>query len=194
MLNEQGDIRAVSSSSYRGALEKARKLTPDVVLLDVGLRSRNSLRVLEAIKKQHPHTEVVIMDLIPARSEVAEYVKAGVSGFISKNATQDDFLRSIRSVAKGVKVLPPTMADSLFSQIVERAIERGTVDQVIAAVKLSNKEHVVISLLAQGRSVVSIALEQKVAVYTVKGHVRDIMDKLALHTRLELASTGLRKA
>ncbi len=188
MLNQQEDISAVSSAGNRGALEKAKKLVPDVVLLDKGLRSLSSLKVLESIKKLSSRIEVVVMDLIPARIEVVEFVKAGVSGFISRDATLGDLLHAIRSVVKGVKVLPPTTANSLFSQIVERAIREGTVDRVIAAVKLSRREQDVVSLLAEGKSIAKISLKLKVAVYTVKSDIHNILDKLALHTRLELAS------
>jgi len=193
MLNEQEDIRAVSSAGNRSALEKAKRLVPDVVLLDLGLKSQNSLKVLESIKKQCPRTEVVVMDLIPAHSDVVEFVKAGVSGFIPKDATLDDFLDTIRSVVKGVKILPPTMADSLFSQIVENAIQGGTVDRVIAAVKLTKREQEVICLLAKGKRITEVSPKLKIAVFTVKGHVRNILDKLALHTRLELATFALPK-
>jgi DNA-binding NarL/FixJ family response regulator len=167
---------------------KANKLVPDVVLLDLGLKSHNSLKVLESIKKQFSRTEVIVMDLIPANADVAAFVKAGVSGFISKDTTLDNVLHTIRSVVKGVKILPPTMADSLFSQIVEHAIQGGTVDRVIAAVKLTKREQDVICLLAEGKSITEISLKLKVAVFTVKSHIRNILDKLALHTRLELAT------
>jgi len=188
MLNEQQDIRAVSSAGNRSAVEKAKELVPDVVLLDLGLKSHNSLKVLESIKKQYPRAEVVVMDLIPAHSDVVEFVKAGVSGFIPKDATLDDFLYAIRSVVKGVKILPPTMADSLFSQIVESAIQEGKVERVIDAVKLTKREQEVVNLLAEGKGITAISLKLKVAVFTVKAHIRSILDKLALHTRLELAS------
>ena len=188
MLNEQEDISAVSSVGNRSALEKAKKLIPDVVLLDAGLKSLSSLKVLELIKKGYPRTEVIVMDLIPAHSEVVEFVKAGVAGFISKDATIDVFLNTIRSVVKGVKVLPPTMADSLFSQIVERSIQGGTVDRVIDAVKLTKQEQDVISLMAKGKSITEIARKLKVAVFAVKNNIRNISDKLALHSRLDLAN------
>jgi DNA-binding NarL/FixJ family response regulator len=87
-----------------------------------------------------------------------------------------------------VKILPPTMADSLFSRIVENAIQGGTADQVIAAVKLTKQEQDVISLLAEGKSITEVSLNLKVAVYIIKSHIRNILDKLALHTRLELAA------
>jgi DNA-binding NarL/FixJ family response regulator len=190
LLNEQEDFKVVSCSGNRGALEKAKKLSPDVVLLDVGLKSNDSLKVLESIRKQHPRTEVVVMDLIPSHSEVIEFVNAGVSGFIPKDASLDEFLSTIRAVVKGVKVLPPTMADSLLSHIVEHAIQGGTVDRVIAAIKLTQREQTVIDLLAQGKSIRQTSLRLKVATFTVKNHVRCILDKLALHTRLELATSA----
>ncbi len=188
MLNDQEDIRAVSTAGNRSALEKAKKLVPDVVLLDLGLKSSNSLKVLESIRKRYPRTEVIVMDLIPAHSEMVDLVKAGVSGFVAKDATLDDFLSTIRAVVKGVKILPPTMADSLFSRIVEHAIQGGTVDRVISASKLTKREQDVVCLLAEGKSIPEISRKLKVAVFTVKSHIRNILDKLALHTRLELAS------
>lgn len=188
MLNEQEDIIAVSSAGNKSALDKARKLEPDVVLLDLGLRSQNSLKVLESIKTRYPHTEVVVMDLIPSHSDVVAFVKAGVSGFVPKDTTLDGFLDTIRSVVKGVKVLPPTMADSIFSEIVRSAIQDGTVDKVIEAVKLTKPEQDVLHLLSAGKSTPEISRKLKMAAFTVNGHIRKIMDKLALHTRLELAA------
>jgi DNA-binding NarL/FixJ family response regulator len=188
LLNEQKDIWAVSSPGNKSALEKAKKLLPDVVLLDLGLKSNNSLKVLESIKKQHPLTEVVVMDLIPVHLEVIEFVKAGVSGFILKDATLDEFLHTIRSVVKGVKILPPTITDSLFSQIVERALQSGNIDEVMSTLKMTSQEQNVISHIATGKSNMEIANALNVAVHTIENHIRNILDKLALHTRLELAT------
>lgn len=190
MLNEQEDITVVASAGNSGALAKAKKLVPNVVLLDLGLKSYNSLKVLEKIKKMYPSTEVIVMDLLPAHSELVEYIKAGISGYIPKNATVDQFLHTIRSVVKGVKILPATITASLFSQIVENAIQGGEVERVISAVKFTKREQEVIFLLAQGKSFSQISARLKVAVFTVKSHNRNILDKLALHTRLELADVA----
>jgi len=191
MLNEQPDIRAVSSSGNGDAFEKAKKLKPQVVLLDLGLRSQNSLRIAETIKKEFPKAEIVVMDLIPTQAEVAEFVQVGVSGFILKDATIDDFLHTIRTVAKGKKVLPPSLTDSLFSHIVEYAVKSGKADRLMKAVKLTQREHQVVNLIARGMSNKEIAKELYIAVHTVKSHVHNILEKLALHTRLELASFAL---
>jgi DNA-binding NarL/FixJ family response regulator len=188
MLNEQEDIRALCASGNGDAFEKAEKLKPHVVLLDLGLKNQNSLKVVGQIKKKFPGTEVIVMDLIPVHSDVVEFVQAGVSGFILKDATLDDFLQTIRSVAKGAKVLPPPLTDSLFSHIVEHAVQTGKVDQLIDSVRMTRREQDVIDLIALGSSNKEIATELNIAVHTVKSHVHHILEKLALHTRLELAS------
>ena len=124
MLNAEEDIKVLSSSGNGDALEKAKMLVPDVVLLDLGLKNQNSLTIVGAIKNQFPATNVVVMDLIPAHAEVVEFVKAGVAGFILKDATLQDFLRTIRSVAKGAKVLPPDDRIAFFSDRGARASRR----------------------------------------------------------------------
>ena len=191
MLNEQLDIRAVSSSGNGDALEKAKKLKPQVVLLDLGLRSQNSLRIAELIKKDFPKAQIVVMDLMPAQSEVVEFVQAGVSGFILKDATIDDFLNTIRSVADGKKVLPPSLTDSLFSHIVEYAVQSGKADRLMKAVRLTRREHEVVDLIARGMSNKEIANELHIVVHTIKSHVHNTLEKLPLHTRLVLASFAL---
>jgi DNA-binding NarL/FixJ family response regulator len=188
MLNAEADIKVTSSSGNGDAFEKAGILEPDVVLLDLGLKNQNSLNVVKVIKRQFPKTHVVVMDLVPAHAEVVEFVKAGVAGFILKDATLNDFLHTIRSVVKGAKVLPPPMTGSLFSQIVEHAIQGGKIDKLISAVKMTSREQEVISLIAAGKSNKEIAGELNIAIFTVKSHVHNILEKLALHTRLELAT------
>lgn len=188
MLNAEADIKVISSSGNGDALEKAKLLEPDVVLLDLGLKNQNSLTVVGQIKNRFPKTHVVVMDLIPAHAEVVEFVKAGVAGFILKDATLQDFLHTIRSVAKGAKVLPQPMTDSLFSQIVEHALQGGKMDQVMSAVKLTSREQDVIGHITAGKSNKEIAHELNIAVHTVKSHVHNVLEKLALHTRLELAT------
>jgi DNA-binding NarL/FixJ family response regulator len=85
-------------------------------------------------------------------------------------------------------VLPPTMTGSLFSQIVEHALQGGQMNKLISAVRMTSREQDVIGHIAAGKSNKEIASELNIAVYTVKSHVHNILEKLALHTRLELAT------
>ncbi len=188
MLNAEEDIRVIPAPPNNHIHEIIHKVAPDVVLLDLGLRNQNSLTVVGSIRTQYPQTHVVVMDLVPAHADVVEFVKAGVAGFILKDATLHDFLHTIRSVVKGAKILPPLMTGSLFSQIVEHALQGGNMNRVISAVKMTSREQDVIGHIAAGKSNKEIASELNIAVYTVKSHVHNILEKLALHTRLELAT------
>ena len=188
MLNEQHDIEVVAAFGNGGnAVLKVQQLKPQVLLLDLGLRSENSLRVVELVRQECPETKVVVMDLLPLQEDIVGFVEAGVSGFILKDATFDDFLRTIRAIATGASVLPATLTGSLFSQIVEQAIKEGKA-KLIDSVRMTKREREVIELITQGLSNKEIAQKLNLATHTVKSHVHNILEKLALHTRLEVAA------
>jgi DNA-binding NarL/FixJ family response regulator len=109
-----------------------------------------------------------------------------------KDATFEDLVRVIRSVAAGTKVLPPQMTSTLFSQIAKEAINANEFS-AIDAVRMTARERQVIELIAEGLSNKEIAARLEIAAHTVKSHVRNIMEKLALHTRLQIAAYSNRQ-
>jgi two-component system NarL family response regulator len=186
MLNELPDVKVVlAATSLESSMLK--ETNPRVVLLDVGLQDRNSLRLAETVKKEMAEARVIVMDLLPVHEEIAEFVNAGVAGFILKDATFEDFVGTIRSVAEGARVLPATMTGTLFSQIAKVAVSRGR-EAALAAVRMTQRESEVIALIAVGLSNKEIAQRLGIATDTVKSHVRNIMEKLALHSRLQIAA------
>ena len=189
MLNEQPDIEVVAAfgNGKDAVLEATRELNPQIILLDLGLKGKNSLRLVESVKKEYSTVKLIVMDLIPVQADMIEFVKAGVSGFILKDATFNDFAGTIRSVASGTSVLPPSLTGSLFSQIIERVTGEEKAS-LIDAVRMTKREREVIDLIAEGLSNKEIAQRLSIATYTVKSHVHNILDKLALHTRLQVAS------
>ncbi len=188
ILKPHKDIIVLAASGDGvNTLLKIQQLKPNVVLLDLGLRSQNSLHVVEIVKKDFPKAKIIVMDLAPVQSDVLQYVKAGANGFILKDASLNDFLVTIRAVAEGSTVLPPLLVNSLFSQIVEHAIKEGDIT-LKEAVQMTKREREVISLLSEGMSNREIGQNIKISTYTVKSHIHNIMEKLALHTRLELAN------
>jgi DNA-binding NarL/FixJ family response regulator len=189
MLNEQPDIEVVAAfgNGKEAVLRGTQELKPQIVLVDLGLKGQNSLQLVELIKRVSSEIKVIAMDLIPVEADVVEFVRGGVSGFILKDATFDDFVRTIRSVAAGASVLPPTLTGSLFSQIIERVAGEGKVS-LIESVRMTKREREVIELIAEGLSNKEIAQQLNIATYTVKSHVHNILEKLALHTRLQVAS------
>jgi len=190
MLGKLKDFRVLAADSADPKVLASSN--PNVVLLDVGLRDEDSLRVAAAIKATVPDAKIIVMDLIPVNEEIVEYVNAGVSGFVLKDATFDEFVATIRSVAAGQKVLPPRMTESLFSQIAKDGTGRGS-EQTLDAVRMTRREREVIELIGEGLSNKEIASRLNIATHTVKSHVRNVMEKLALHTRLQIAAYSHRE-
>lgn len=186
LLSQLPDLKVVAGTS-RADAAMLRATRPQVVLLDLGLGHGNSLRVAEEVKKEFPETKIILMDLLPVHEDIVEFVNVGVSGFIMKDATLEDLVNTIRSVAQGAHVLPPQMTSTLFSQIAKDAIVRGRPD-TLDAVRMTPREREVIDLIAEGLSNKEIATRLNIATDTVKSHVRNVMEKLMLHTRLQIAA------
>ena len=186
MLDDFEDVRVVFSANVIDA-RKLKEASPRVLLLDVGLEDENCLRLAELVRREMTSTHVIVMDLLPAHEEVAQFVNAGVAGFILKDATLEDFVTTVRTVARGERVLPTRMTGTLFSQIARVALERGEAN-ALEAVRMTQREREVIANIAIGMSNKEIAQEMNIATDTVKSHVRNVMDKLALHSRLQIAA------
>ena len=186
MLNELPDVKVVlAATSFEAGMLK--ETNPRVVLIDVGLQDKNSLRLAETVQKEMADCRVIVMDLLPVHEEIAEFVNAGVAGFILKDATFEDFVGTIRSVANGGRVLPARMTGTLFSQIARTAVHRGATE-ALESVRMTHREREVIALIAAGLSNKEIANRLNIANDTVKSHVRNVMDKLALHSRLQISA------
>ncbi len=187
LLARSADLKVVAGGADAGSVI-GNRIHPTVILLDLGLRNGDSLRVVHRVKEEFPESKVVVMDLMPAQEEIVEFVNAGVAGFIMKDATLDDLVSTIRRVAQGAHVLPPEMTGSLFSEIARVAVARGQPAVALEAVRMTVREREVIELISEGCSNKEIASRLHIATHTVKSHVRNIMEKLTLHTRLQIAA------
>jgi DNA-binding NarL/FixJ family response regulator len=193
MLKKERDIDVVAASGNRtNTVLKINRLKPNVILLDLGLRNLNSLHVVESAKKEFPRTKVIVMDLAPVPADIMQYVKAGASGFILKDTSPDDFLTTIRAVSEGKKVLLPSLSTSLFSQIVEHAVKTGG-PKLREAFRMTKHELDVIVLIGGGMTNREIGQKLHISVPAVRSYVHNTMEKLALHTRLEVANYSFRE-
>ena len=185
MLSGVPDLLVVAAAVADPAFMEHTR--PDVVLLDVGLADDDSLTVATALAKRFPAARIIVMDLLPVSDDIVQFVNAGVCGFMLKDATFDEFVATIRSVAAGDKVLPPRMTQSLFAQIAA-LIDTSSPARIIEDVRMTKREREVIELIGEGLGNKEIAQRLNIASHTVKSHVRNVMDKLALHTRLQIAA------
>jgi len=188
LIREQPGFHVLAASAnIIEALQKVRDAKPRIVLVDFGLQNHDSLRLTATLRGEVPEAKVIVMGLLPLHEDVADFVRAGASGFVMKDASLDEFLGTIRAVAGGTDVLPTQLTGSLFSQIAQRAIEGGK-SPVLEAVRLTQRERQVVELIGEGLSNKEIAARLHVAIHTVKSHVHNVLEKLALHTRLEVAA------
>src|SRR5674476_1428846 len=138
ILKKQNDMHVVATvGNGENILVMMDKLKQNIVLLDLGLRNQNSLQIVKLTKQDFPETKIIVMDLIALQADVFEFVQAGVSGFILKDASIADFLKTIRSVYQGLQVLPPNLTGSLFSQIVEHAINGSKPSVILSLIHIS---------------------------------------------------------
>jgi len=169
------------------ALRHVREARPDVVLLDFGLEDHDSLGLTTMVRTEVPSARIIVMGLGPLQEDVADFVRAGASGFIMLDASFEDFFATIRAVAGGAEVLPPALTNSLFSQIAKN-VPLADRTRVMETVRLTQRERQVIDLLGEGLSNKEIAIRLHIAVHTVKSHVHNVLEKLSLHSRLEVAA------
>jgi len=188
IINDQPDLKIVAASERNhDTLMQARRLKPHVVLIDLGLKSGNGLQIVSTLTKELPQTKVIGMGLIPTQLDIVEFVEAGAAGFVLKQATVAEVLETIRSVVRGENIIPPLLTESLFTHVVNLAVRRGKANLPVA-VQMTKREREIIALIAEGMSNKEIAQRLNLSTYTVKSHIHNILEKMALHSRLEIAT------
>jgi DNA-binding NarL/FixJ family response regulator len=188
LIDAQEDLRVVGSiGGGQDVLAKVQAAKPRVVLMDLGLRNGNGLRIASAVKRALPSSRVIVMGLIPSQEEIIEFVEAGAAGFLLKDASIVEVLGTIRSVAHGAKILPPPLTGMLFTHVVDQALKNSP-RSLAGAVIMTRREREVIVLVAEGLSNKEIAARLSLSTFTVKSHIHNILEKLALHSRLQIAA------
>ena len=196
LLNAEEGVTVISAEATLSItmLEAER---PDVVLVEAGDTEVISLRAAVTTRRVLPDASVVITDLVPENEDIADFVKAGVAGFVLKEATVDDLVDTVRSVAAGAHVLPDELTTSLFVQIAAGGIvlDGERPDGRIAAkltLDLTIREREIVALIGEGLGNKEIAARLCITTHTVKTHVRNAMEKTGLHTRVLLAVSANR--
>lgn len=191
LLKKQSDMRIIANVvNAENIMEQIDTLKPDIVLLDLGFSGQSSLQLVKQIMAQFKEAKIIGMNLIEFQTDVLEFIQAGVSGFILKEADAIHFIKAIKKVNKGLKVLPPPLTGTLFSQIneIEKTGKKTILNHLI---RMTTREKQVIKLISDGLTNKEIAQKLNVAVYTAKSHVHNILEKLSLSTRAQIAKYAL---
>jgi DNA-binding NarL/FixJ family response regulator len=188
ILDRQPDLAVVAvAQDASTALLLVPETRPRVVLVDAVLGDHDSHLLVEDILEVAPEARIIVMDLLPVPEDVMDFIRRGASGFVVKDATVDELVHAIRSVARGTEVLPPVLTDTLLSYIAHLAAGRPAAG-TRRAVRMTAREREIIDLIADGLSNKEIAQQVHLTTHTVKSHVHNILEKLALHSRLQLAA------
>ena len=192
LLAEQEDVTVVAATHDTATgLSRLVELTPHIVLVDCRMVNGHTREFVETMRKSAPQAKVVVMDLVPSPEDVIEFVQAGANGFVMKDASVDDLVSTIRSVALGADVVPPSLTGTLLTHIAQQAAMRR-LPGVAEAVRMTKREQEIVNLIAEGSSNKEIAQRLSIATYTVKSHVHNILEKLALNSRLQIAAYSRR--
>jgi DNA-binding NarL/FixJ family response regulator len=193
VLAQEADIDVIGEASDGAeAVDKAAELAPDIVLMDVRMPKRGGIDACTAIKDVVPSAKIVMLTISDEEADLYDAIKAGASGYLLKEISIDEVATAIRAVSGGQSLISPSMASKLlteFASMIKRSDER----QQVPAPKLTDRELEVLRLVARGLNNRSIAEELFISENTVKNHIRNILEKLQLHSRMEAVVYAVRE-
>jgi two-component system NarL family response regulator len=191
LLGVEPDIDVVGEAGDGvSAVELVVETMPDIVLLDVRMPKRSGLEACMGIKELAPSTRIIMLTVSDEEGDLYEAVKNGASGYLLKDSSIDEVAQAIRVVAEGQSLISPSMAAKLideFKEISRSDRESGS------APRLTDRELEVLRLVAKGLNNREVAKQLFISENTVKNHVRNILDKLQLHSRMEAVMYAVRE-
>jgi DNA-binding NarL/FixJ family response regulator len=193
VLESEPGIEVVGEAEDGEAVVQAvEELAPDVVLMDVRMPKLSGIEATKAIAESAPTTRIVMLTVSDEEEDLYEAIKAGAAGYLLKEISIEGVAEAIRSVVSGQSLITPSMASKLlaeFSNLSKKAEAR----QAVPTPQLTSRELEVLKLVAQGMSNKEIAAELYISENTVKNHVRNILEKLHLHSRMEAVVYAVRE-
>jgi DNA-binding NarL/FixJ family response regulator len=193
VLGQENDIEVVGEAGDgTEAVELASSLLPDIVLMDVRMPRRSGIEACTAIKDVVPSAKIVMLTISDDEADLYDAIKAGASGYLLKEISIDEVAAAIRSVAGGQSLISPSMASKLLTEFATM-IKKGDERQQVPAPRLTDRELEVLKLVAKGLNNRDIAKELFISENTVKNHIRNILEKLQLHSRMEAVVYAVRE-
>jgi DNA-binding NarL/FixJ family response regulator len=191
LLNAEPDIEVVGEAGDGvAATELAASTAPDVILMDVRMPKRSGIEACIAIKEVTPSVSIIMLTVSDEEADLYDAIRNGASGYLLKSSSIDEVAQAVRVVAEGQSLISPSMAMKLIDEFTK--ISRSEQQQVVPT-ELTKREIEVLKLVAQGLNNREIGRRLFISENTVKNHVRNILEKLHLHSRMDAAMYALRK-
>jgi DNA-binding NarL/FixJ family response regulator len=172
------------------ATELAAVTAPDVILMDVRMPKRSGIEACVTIKEVAPTARIIMLTVSDEEADLYDAVKNGASGYLLKDSSIEEVAQAIRVVADGQSLISPSMAIKLLDEF--KQMSRSDRQQVPSP-RLTDRELEVLKLVAQGLNNREIAKRLFISENTVKNHVRNILEKLQLHSRMEAVMYAVRE-
>ena len=195
VLVTEPDIEVVGEAGDGAeAVQRAGESLPDVVLMDIKMPRSSGIEACRSIKDVAPSARIIILTMSDEEEDLFDAIKAGASGYLLKDIPLDQVAEAVRSVHGGQSLISPSMAGKLlteFASIARRETEESP--REVPAPKLTDREMEVLKLVARGMNNRDIAKELFISENTVKNHVRNILEKLQIHSRMEAVMIAVRQ-
>ena len=193
VLEQEPDLELVGEASDgEEVVVRSQELMPDVILMDVRMPKKSGIEAASEIKDLLPHVKILMLTISDEEGDLYEAIKAGASGYLLKEIPIEEVADAIRSVWAGQSRISPSMASKLLSEFA--AISKASEEKPqMPAPRLTDREMEVLRLVAQGLNNRDIAKVLFISENTVKNHIRNILEKLQLHSRMEAVVYAVRE-
>jgi two-component system NarL family response regulator len=193
VLEQEDDIEVVGEAGDGAeAVDKAAETMPDIVLMDVRMPKRGGIDACTAIKDVVPSAKIIMLTISDEEGDLYDAIKAGASGYLLKEISIEEVATAIRAVNEGQSLISPSMASKLLTEFASM-IKRGDERQQLPTPRLTDREMEVLKLVAKGMNNRDIAKQLFISENTVKNHIRNILEKLQLHSRMEAVVYAVRE-
>jgi DNA-binding NarL/FixJ family response regulator len=191
VLESEAGIEVVAEAEDgEEAVRQAGDAAPDVILMDVRMPKVSGIEATRSIADVVPTAKILMLTVSDEEEDLYEAVKAGATGYLLKEISIEEVANAIRAVMTGQSLISPSMASKLLSEFNNLA---KAAQQKVLAPKLTDRELQVLKLVAQGMSNREVAEHLFISENTVKNHVRNILEKLHLHSRMEAVVYAVRE-
>ncbi len=192
VLEQESDITVVGEAADGAeAVERAAETTPDIVLMDVRMPRRGGIDACTSIKDTVPSAKIIMLTISDEEADLYDAIKAGAMGYLLKEISIEEVATAVRAVHGGQSLISPSMASKLISEFA--SMRRGDDRQSVPAPRLTDRELEVLKLVAKGLANRDIARQLYISENTVKNHIRNILEKLQLHSRIQAVAYALRE-
>ena len=194
LLSERDDVEVVAEADDgRSAIEAAPQVAPDVILLDLNMPGMDGIEACRHLKDKVPSSRIVILTVSKELSSIVSAVKAGASGYLTKDTPMEKVVSIVKKVHQEGNILEPLLADRLLDEFTNFSEKNNDNPEASLFSSLSPRETEILKLVAGGKPNKLIAAELKISEHTVRNHISNIFQKLQVNNRTEATVLAMKR-